>query len=521
MYASSNLPVVSFTLVGIAGLFSAYTCHKSARPDAQDFLGLLAFIFEIRIWNAEYIFGSPARRIIDPARSNADVFLNTRPPPNRSVYALVFGIADAQDFLGLLAFIFEIRIWNAEYIFGSPARRIIDPARSNADVFLNTRPPPNRSVYALGSKLRIFEFSQSPRKSQAQHEHPHWKISIKAALLRPQHPQQHPRCNQTISLRQNECLVKLQSFKPPRFCSIYSALPIAIGTLDPSHKADCANTPPPIGSPFSDTQPALMMIASLSLWDIPSLMSSPRDGRGTVTKVHLGMSELHEAAQRRLGDGGEDNAVEMGRDGVKQGGVGCSWCGWCCRAVLGLRGIVCIVRCLTIQKARPQSYLHVLISRSFGTDGVSAPAFMRDAGYGTPSISTHEAFWMPPVLLPHPPAFILLYPLITKLLCRMSGGRGVPERPVEQYQGRRSRRQGGDQTKGAAKLFKTVGRTSKNVTCESPYRALTTRAARAIAAPQYSHSVHENRELQVTHECGPLYADCERQSVRTARAEYA
>ncbi|KAF9477623.1 hypothetical protein BDN70DRAFT_810369 [Pholiota conissans] len=100
--------------------------------------------------------------------------------------------------------------------------------------------------------------------------------------------------------------------------SIYRALAIAMGTLDPTHKPDYANTQPPVDIPPNPTWSDPGKIVSLDPWGhlVPSVFSRETEADGldirpsiAVTKAHLKMSELDEAA--RKGDLNVDGTVVM------------------------------------------------------------------------------------------------------------------------------------------------------------------------------------------------------------------
>ncbi|KAF8169392.1 cyclohydrolase [Pholiota molesta] len=99
--------------------------------------------------------------------------------------------------------------------------------------------------------------------------------------------------------------------------SIYRALSIAMGTLNPSHKPDYAHTQPPVDIPFTPAWADASKIVSLDPWGhlVPSVFA-PEAAAGldvrpsiAVTKAHLKMSELDEAARR--GDLVVDGTVVM------------------------------------------------------------------------------------------------------------------------------------------------------------------------------------------------------------------
>ncbi|KAF9473820.1 cyclohydrolase [Pholiota conissans] len=100
--------------------------------------------------------------------------------------------------------------------------------------------------------------------------------------------------------------------------SIYRALSIAMGTLNPSHKPDYANTQPPVDIPPNPAWFDPGKIVSLDPWGhlVPSVFAKDTEEGGldvrpsiAVTKAHLKMSELDEAA--RKGDLVVDGTVVM------------------------------------------------------------------------------------------------------------------------------------------------------------------------------------------------------------------
>jgi hypothetical protein len=91
----------------------------------------------------------------------------------------------------------------------------------------------------------------------------HFPFSIINLSLIPStaYPDQHmttltpPRSNGTIPLRQREChIIPTRLSSITEHCnafSIYRAVFIAVGTLEPSRKQDYANAPPPVDILFS------------------------------------------------------------------------------------------------------------------------------------------------------------------------------------------------------------------------------------------------------------------------------
>lgn len=99
--------------------------------------------------------------------------------------------------------------------------------------------------------------------------------------------------------------------------SIYRALSIAMGTLNPSHKPDYSHTQPPFDIPPNPAWADPSQIVSLDPWGhlIPSVFAKEieagLDVRPSiaVTKAHLKMSELDDAARR--GDLEVDGSIVM------------------------------------------------------------------------------------------------------------------------------------------------------------------------------------------------------------------
>ncbi|KAF8964569.1 GTP cyclohydrolase N terminal-domain-containing protein [Flammula alnicola] len=89
--------------------------------------------------------------------------------------------------------------------------------------------------------------------------------------------------------------------------SIYRALSIAMGTLSPTHKPDYSNTQPPVDIPPNPTWSDPSKIVSFDPWGhlVPSVFRKEIEELGldvrpsiAVTKAHLKMSELDDAARR-------------------------------------------------------------------------------------------------------------------------------------------------------------------------------------------------------------------------------
>lgn len=88
--------------------------------------------------------------------------------------------------------------------------------------------------------------------------------------------------------------------------SIYRALSIAMGTLNPTHKPDYSKTEPPVDIPPNPTWSNPSKIVSFDPWGhlVPSVFAkeieSGLDIRPSiaVTKAHLKMSELDDAARK-------------------------------------------------------------------------------------------------------------------------------------------------------------------------------------------------------------------------------
>ncbi|PPQ81526.1 hypothetical protein CVT24_000306 [Panaeolus cyanescens] len=89
--------------------------------------------------------------------------------------------------------------------------------------------------------------------------------------------------------------------------SIYRALAIAMGTLNPTHKPDYSLTEPPVPIPPNPTWSDPHKIVSFDPWGhlVPTVFHSEIQDKGldirpsiAVTKAHLKMSELDEAARK-------------------------------------------------------------------------------------------------------------------------------------------------------------------------------------------------------------------------------
>ncbi|KAG2010637.1 cyclohydrolase, variant 3 [Coprinopsis cinerea AmutBmut pab1-1] len=89
--------------------------------------------------------------------------------------------------------------------------------------------------------------------------------------------------------------------------SIYRALSIAMGALNPSHKPDYSQTEPPINIPPQPSWSDPSKIVSFDPWGhlVPQVFRKEMDELGldvrpsiAITKAHLKMSELDEAARR-------------------------------------------------------------------------------------------------------------------------------------------------------------------------------------------------------------------------------
>lgn len=99
--------------------------------------------------------------------------------------------------------------------------------------------------------------------------------------------------------------------------SIYRALSIAMGALDPTHTPDYSQTEPPVNIPFQPSWADPSKIVSLDPWGhlVPSIFKKEMDGgldvrpSISVTKAHLKMSELDEAA--RKGDLAVDGTIVL------------------------------------------------------------------------------------------------------------------------------------------------------------------------------------------------------------------
>ncbi|KAH6892740.1 cyclohydrolase [Coprinopsis sp. MPI-PUGE-AT-0042] len=110
--------------------------------------------------------------------------------------------------------------------------------------------------------------------------------------------------------------------------SIYRALSIAMGALNPTHKPDYSLTDPPIDLPpqpsWSSTDGSAHKIVSFDPWGhlVPQIFKSHMDEQGldirpsiAVTKAHLKMSELDDAA--RKGDMVIDGSIVLKSRPVK------------------------------------------------------------------------------------------------------------------------------------------------------------------------------------------------------------
>jgi hypothetical protein len=99
--------------------------------------------------------------------------------------------------------------------------------------------------------------------------------------------------------------------------SIYRALSIAMGALSPTHKPDYSNTEPPVSIPPNPAWFDKTKIVSFDPWGhlVPTVFrEGTEEGRDirpsiAVTKAHLKMSELDDAARR--GDLKVDNVVML------------------------------------------------------------------------------------------------------------------------------------------------------------------------------------------------------------------
>jgi hypothetical protein len=89
--------------------------------------------------------------------------------------------------------------------------------------------------------------------------------------------------------------------------SIYRALSIAMGALDPTHKPDYSQTEPPVDIPFNLAWADPTKIVSFDPWGhlVPQVFRKEMEELGldvrpsiAVTKAHLKMSELDEAARK-------------------------------------------------------------------------------------------------------------------------------------------------------------------------------------------------------------------------------
>ena len=88
--------------------------------------------------------------------------------------------------------------------------------------------------------------------------------------------------------------------------SIYRALAIAMGTLDPTHKPDYARTEPPVPVPPQPAWSDPHKIVSLDPWGhlVPQVFRTETDAgldirpSIAVTKAHMKLSEIDEVARR-------------------------------------------------------------------------------------------------------------------------------------------------------------------------------------------------------------------------------
>ncbi|RXW21778.1 hypothetical protein EST38_g4052 [Candolleomyces aberdarensis] len=89
--------------------------------------------------------------------------------------------------------------------------------------------------------------------------------------------------------------------------SIYRALSIAMGALDPTHKPDYTKTEPPVDIPFNPSWSDPSKIVSFDPWGhlVPQVFRKEMEELGldvrpsiAITKAHLKMSELDEAARK-------------------------------------------------------------------------------------------------------------------------------------------------------------------------------------------------------------------------------
>lgn len=100
--------------------------------------------------------------------------------------------------------------------------------------------------------------------------------------------------------------------------SIYRALSIAMGALDPTHKPDYSQTEPPVNIPYQPGWSDPKKIVSFDPWGhlVPQVFRGEMEEGGldvrpsiAVTKAHLKMSELDEA--ERKGDLVVDGSVVL------------------------------------------------------------------------------------------------------------------------------------------------------------------------------------------------------------------
>ena len=89
--------------------------------------------------------------------------------------------------------------------------------------------------------------------------------------------------------------------------SIYRALSIAMGSLNPTHKPDYSNTEPPVSIPPNPAWYDPTKIVSMDPWGhlVPTVFHKEIEEKGldirpsiAVTKAHLKMSELDDAVRR-------------------------------------------------------------------------------------------------------------------------------------------------------------------------------------------------------------------------------
>ena len=100
--------------------------------------------------------------------------------------------------------------------------------------------------------------------------------------------------------------------------SIYRALSIAMGALNPTHKPDYSNTEPPVSIPPNDAWYDPSKIVAFDPWGhlVPSVFRKEIEELGldirpsiAVTKAHLKMSELDDAS--RKGDLHVDGSIVL------------------------------------------------------------------------------------------------------------------------------------------------------------------------------------------------------------------